>query len=826
MPHSLFDDFKEGGFHSSILSTFSVDPAFYDASLQLRLRGLGCQNNLLLADASMLEQSLETIPDAFTNAGRKYLVVPVATTSCFHPKLALRYGKVKARLIVGSANVTSAGWARNLELVSALSWQARDEDQDGEVHRTLFVRAHRWLTALIDPGDDSKATYKLELVRSQSPWIDDDGLEGNTPFNLSDGSQIDLLLSDPSNATGLADRMLKLVDEPIERLTIISPYWDDQLSALKRLNAAVGEPDLRIFLSQNVRNPSRSSRFPIGAIGKLALKFHPLGTGGESDDRFLHAKMFLFHGSDHDFLFIGSANCTVAALGMPGKSGVNHECLLFRKLPHGFAKKQLNLSYKSKIAVADIAVPPEKSEAASNTTTFMAGSVERHARRLVWSPIPNVPNAAASIRVDDLHFPLTQRADGLWVADTADVKLDSNIARVCLVDGRISRPMIIADPDELMRFAPFPVADSIRKKLDAVLSGDADLIGLAKDIHLLLEDDTKSRPSLEKFRAAGQRSATPGIVGRDFATPDEFRKALSLRASMKSAGLAHGDNPALQALLQIVLRGMVNVEMIDRIDADDVATAKEHDLGEDQDDVGQSDEMAALPHPVSVEGMGPVVVSDSEYERNQVALWRGIGKFQDFLGRAKDSDAALDLNFVTRSLFMLYLMLHGCTKRYKTEDGEEAVLIRFTGEPGEDFRDSFLFVAAQSIAAIWGPNFARSLISRLKFTVEADTLPIQITTLTIISRWVLAAILSEVRSAKAHKTLRGVLEKQVPSLFAATKVFPELGQEELLATIRQMEANMDMDAEQGARIRETLDELSRDLAVSLKPSVNFTAPPM
>jgi hypothetical protein len=806
MPHSLFDDFKEVGFHSSILSTFSVDPAFYDASLQLRLRGLGCQNNLLLADASMLEQSLETIPDAFANAGRKYLVVPVATTSCFHPKLALRYGKAKARLIVGSANVTSAGWAKNLELVSALSWQARDEDEDGEIHRTLFVRAHRWVSALIDLADD-KAAYKLELVRSQSPWIDDGGLEGDTPFNLSDGSQIDLLLSDPSNATGLADRMLTLVDEPVERLTIISPYWDDQLSALKRLYAAVGEPDLRIFLSQNARNPSRSSTFPVGTIGKLALKFHPVGTGGESDDRFLHAKMFLFHCSDHDFLFIGSANCTVAALGMPGKAGVNHECLLFRKLPHGFAKKQLNLSYKSKVAIADIAVPPDKSEAASDTTTFLAGSVERHARRLVWSPAPNVPNAVASIRVDDLYFALTQRVDGSWVADTADVKLDSNIARVCLLDGRISRPMIIANPDELMRFAPFPVADSIRKKLDAVLSGNADLIGLAKDIHLLLEDDVKSRPSLERFRAAGGRSATPSIVGRDFSTPDEFRKALNLRASMKSAGLAHGDNPALQALLQIVLRGMVNVETIDRIDADDVATAKGHDLGEDQDDVGQSDDMAAAPRPVSIADLEPAIVSGSEFERNQAALWRGIGKFQDFLGRAKDSDAALDLNFVTRSLFMLYLMLHGCTKRYKTEDGEEAVLIPFTGGPGEDFRDSFLFVAAQSIAAIWGPNFARSLIRRLKFTVEADTLPIQITTLTIISRWVLAAILSEVRSAKAHKSLRGILEKQVPSLFAATKVFPELRQEEQLTTIRQMEANMDMDAGQGARIRETLGEL-------------------
>ena len=50
----------------------------------------------------------------------------------------------------------------------------------------------------------------------------------------------------------------------------------------------------------------------------------------------------------------------------------------------------------------------------------------------------------------------------------------------------------------------------------------------------------------------------------------------------------------------------------------------------------------------------------------------------------------------------------------------------------------------------------------------------------------------------------------MPNRFAATKVFPELGQTELLATIEQMEANMGMNEQQGVRIREALGELSRD----------------
>jgi hypothetical protein len=105
------------------------------------------------------------------------------------------------------------------------------------------------------------------------------------------------------------------------------------------------------------------------------------------------------------------------------------------------------------------------------------------------------------------------------------------------------------------------------------------------------------------------------------------------------------------------------------------------------------------------------------------------------------------------------------------------------------------------------------------FTADGDTLPIQITTLTIISRWVLAAILSEVRGAKAHKSLRDILEKQVPGLFSATKVFPDLSQEDLFATIRQMEANMGMDVDQGARIRNMLGELGRDLQADATPKI-------
>ena len=127
MAISLFRDLKVSGWHSSIMTTFSVDPAFYDASVAWRLRTYGCENNILLADTRMLARSLKASPEAFRDAGRKYVIVPVRARGCFHPKIHLRLGNDGARLMVGSANATAAGWGRNKEVITAFDWARRSE---------------------------------------------------------------------------------------------------------------------------------------------------------------------------------------------------------------------------------------------------------------------------------------------------------------------------------------------------------------------------------------------------------------------------------------------------------------------------------------------------------------------------------------------------------------------------------------------------------------------------------------------------------------------------------------------------------------------------
>lgn len=808
MPYNLFKDFGSStGYHSSVISTFSLDPAFYDASLQTKLRANGCINNLLITDASMLDEALETLPEAFRHAGRKYLVAPVRSPGCFHPKLALRYGKKKGSLIIGSANVTAAGWSANLELVSRVAWEADSDSSNGEVYRTLIAKSHDWLWGQVGYAEDEALAYKRSLIHEQSPWLYDVRESGLGPFDLADGTQIDLLLSSPRESENLADRMLAIVKEPVEQLTVVSPYWCNDLLALKHL--ALGIPAVHVMLALDGR-PGRPSTFPIDALDDLALDFHPVSEGMNAEQRFLHAKLFLFQTATHDHLFIGSANCSAAALGVQGRSPRNYEALLFRKLPLGTVGKTLGLSYRTLIEASSIPQPQANELADTKDSTFDAGHIEYRHSRLRWTPARAGIGAAVAIQIGAEAIALKRVADHSWRTGVIHPPLPSSVARVRLDDGRVSRPVLITDVSELLRFSPRPVEDSIRRKLDAVLDGRSDLAGLARDIHLLLSGEAPATTGIGSSAGSAVGGTRAAITGMDYETPEDFRNALATQDIVRVQGFQHGENPALQSLLRIVLRGMVSYETSDDADTRDAANAAALSIGEIQDDAEPSDGpslKSTLIRSHNAQTQGPV--SQPEFARNQAALQTAIEKFHDFLANGKSTDLALDLDFVTRTLFMLYLMLHGCTKRYEIEGGDPDVLLPFGRRDGVTMKETVVFLAAQAMLYLWGPNFKRSLMRRVSWDADLGRQPIQIMTLTVLSRWLLAAILSEVRIDREHQKLRAILERQIPNLFSATRAFAEPNPHEFSEMIAQMEENMEMEAATSTRLRAALKELSQ-----------------
>ena len=302
----LIDTLKQRGFHSSVATTYSVDGGFYDGAIQHRLRAHDCLNNILMADASMLGNALRSTPECFARAGSRYAIVPVSVGGCFHPKVLIKLGTDRARLHVGSANTTAAGWCRNAELTCDLSWEHRSEHPDNAAFGRIVRKAYGYLSYWLDEVSGQSVAAKLRIHARDASWLAD--LEPNQePITLSDGTALDLLTENGNGGRGILERFADCVaGDQIHRIVVISPYWDANAAALEDLSAIFDRAPITVAVNEN------TSEFPAGVdIGGVDVRF----AAALHEDRFTHAKLIILESATSDHVLVGSANVSRAALG-------------------------------------------------------------------------------------------------------------------------------------------------------------------------------------------------------------------------------------------------------------------------------------------------------------------------------------------------------------------------------------------------------------------------------------------------------------------------------------------------------------------------------
>lgn len=468
----FYEHFGRSGFHTTLVTTFGIDFDAYENVILSRARGAGCHNNLLIADDRMLSLALDGNSSLPHHAGRLYTVTGVTAKGVFHPKIALQLGRSNGRLIVSSANVTSAGLAGNLEIAGVVECTA---EATGE--RRLINAAFKYLMKLLN-NRDTGVQQQVEWMLARTPWLLEDEPATGT-VGLQDGSRAAFLV--PGSSQGIADQFLAAIgNEQPERLVVVSPYWDSDLAAFKYLIDATGVSEAVILLDEGRHIFSPDALDPKQSVSLRNFK-------APDESRFIHAKLIVVQTEQADHVLYGSANCTIAALGNANFAGLNEEACLYRALPRNSAIERLGLEAALQSPPLDrnslpVLLPDEPIPLA----TLGQKNPGRFAclfDTLLWRPPHGIEADDAQIEflnvggeviaVSLQSLPPTEVNERRYRLSCADADRPS-FARIRYSDGSLSAPAIILLRDALRA----AVRDARTRRVDsalALLDGETDV---------------------------------------------------------------------------------------------------------------------------------------------------------------------------------------------------------------------------------------------------------------------------------------------------------------------------------------------------------------
>src|SRR5271166_4532687 len=215
----LYDLYSDKGFHTSVATSFGLDFDAYETIVLPRLRGAGCRNNIVVADSRMLTYALSDVSRPPALAGSAYTVTGAAADGVFHPKIFLQLGRRRGRLIVSSANLTTPGLAGNLEIAGVVECTEVPSPEQQ-------IIAQAWAYVSRHVSRDSGPVHQIDWMAARTPWLARSPLPVG-PMALADGTLAALLVT--GEHVGIGPRFAELVDAPVSRLIVVSPYWDESL---------------------------------------------------------------------------------------------------------------------------------------------------------------------------------------------------------------------------------------------------------------------------------------------------------------------------------------------------------------------------------------------------------------------------------------------------------------------------------------------------------------------------------------------------------------------------------------------------------------------
>jgi len=309
---SIIEEIKKGRYEASVIATFNAYFPFYEEVVLGHLRNAGSNQNVLLMDARVCGGILGLDSLRPHYAGREYFLLPINVRGAFHPKLVLLLGKNKSLLLVGSHNLTLAGFSHNRELTNRFEI----DNQADEQAQLPFQKAWRFVTAWAASQGDLVQEVFDKISQSQ-PWL----IKSPPMPDLND------LVCVLPGAQPLFDQVLPRLPTRATRIIVTGPFFDIDLAFLRRLRERYPTADMVVGIDPNtvvITDDANASLPDVRFVMTEGLK------GGKG---YMHAKAVLFQNDDSDVLITGSANPSATAWVSPVDKGGNVEAVVIHNSP-------------------------------------------------------------------------------------------------------------------------------------------------------------------------------------------------------------------------------------------------------------------------------------------------------------------------------------------------------------------------------------------------------------------------------------------------------------------------------------------------------------
>jgi hypothetical protein len=310
---SIIDEIRKGRYEASVVATYNAYFPFYEQVVLPQLRNCGSRQNMLLMDARMCGALLIEESTRPRFAGREYCLLPIRAGGAFHPKLVLLIGKDKGLLLVGSHNLTLAGFSHNRELTN----RSELNEPDDETSRRPFQDAWAFLTAWTAQLPQPLPKFLADL-ESLAPW-----LTGPMAPDIESRFLGVLPGSGP-----LWERVKPRIPRKIERIIVTGPFFDGDLAFLKMLQQEYTPREFIVGIDPKTVTITEHASAMLPKARFVTADCLRDGKG------YLHAKAMLFEAHDGSkTLIVGSANPSRSAwLSSVSKDG-NAETVIIEQRP-------------------------------------------------------------------------------------------------------------------------------------------------------------------------------------------------------------------------------------------------------------------------------------------------------------------------------------------------------------------------------------------------------------------------------------------------------------------------------------------------------------